>query len=286
MKPNFSVVTPCLNAGEFLDNAIQSVYRQQGVTVEHIVTDGGSTDNTLELLQAHSHLKWTSQKDGGQSDAINRGFLQASGELLGWLNADDYYLPGGLAAIDRAARQHPEADVFYGDCVFVNQGGSIVRSKVEHDFDYKILLHFGCYMPSTATFFRRRLIEGGNLLDIDYGVCMDFEYFTRLAWAGYKFFYVPQFIAAFRWHENNVSLQNTARRRKERLQVQHRFGKRWQSAGVLDLLSYAYRGKRAFWKVLTGNIAREWSLRQMIGRDTLWIERTEALETCANLASL
>ena len=92
-------------------------------------------------------------------------FCARSGDLVGWLNADDYYLPGGLKAIAQAAAEHPEADVFHGDCVFVDGEGSIERSKVEHDFDPDILFYFGCYIPSTATFFRRRVIEQGYLLD-------------------------------------------------------------------------------------------------------------------------
>ncbi len=286
MMPTFSVVTPCLNSGAFLEDAIQSVRRQESVSVEHIVIDGGSSDDTLSLLRSHPHLNWTSQTDGGQSDAINRGFLQAKGELVGWLNADDYYLPMGLEAIAQAAQEDSEADVFYGDCVFVNETGAIVRSKVEHDFDRQILLHFGCYIPSTTTFFRRRLIDAGQLLDCDYRVCMDFEYFARLASLGCKFRYVPQFIAAFRWHEGNVSLKQTTRRRLERLAVQHVYARSGRSERMLDLLCHVYRGKRVLRKLISGNISREWHLRQMVGRDTLWVDRTAALDTCTSLASL
>ena len=102
--------------------------------------------------------------------------------------------------------------------------GRLVRSKVEHDFDSGILMYFGCYIPSTSTFFRRRVIESGLLLDCEYRVCMDFEYFARLAHAGCRFHYVPRFIAAFRWHGSNISLSQAARRAEERRQVQHRFG--------------------------------------------------------------
>ena len=154
--PTLSVITPSFNSGDFIEDAILSVSRQQGVPAEHIVIDSASVDNTIELLQGHPDVQWSSKKDFGQSDAINKGFLRARGELMGWLNADDYYLPGGLEAIARAAEQYPEADVIYGDCLFVDSQGKIVRSKVEHAFDPAILLYFGCYIPLTSTFFRRR----------------------------------------------------------------------------------------------------------------------------------
>ena len=183
-SPALSVITPSYNSAEFIEDAILSVSRQSNVSAEHIVVDGGSTDGTLEILKRQDQVKWSSESDRGQSDAINKGFLRASGALVGWLNADDYYLPGGLATIAKAAEEHPEADVIYGDCVFVDREGKIVRSKVEHEFDRSVLMYFGCYIPSTSTFFRRRVIDSGQLLDCEYRVCMDFEYFARLAHAG------------------------------------------------------------------------------------------------------
>ncbi len=284
--PRISIVTPSFNSGAFLGQAIQSVEQQRGVEVEHIVTDGGSTDNTLQVLQSHDNLRWISEADRGQSDAINKGFRKAIGDLVGWLNADDYYLPGGLAALAQAALEHPECDVFYGDSVFVNEQGSIVRSKVEHDFDEKVLLHFGCYIPSTTTLVRRRVLDGGYLLDCDYRVCMDFEYFLRLAHAGFRFHYVPRFVAAFRWHENNISLHQAVRRRQERLQVQRSYAGQNLSETHLDFLSNVYRAKRLLRKLAGGNLVREWRLRQMSGRDTLWMEHTEGAATCASLACL
>jgi glycosyltransferase involved in cell wall biosynthesis len=115
--PTISIVTPSFNAAAYLEDAILSVSRQGRVAVEHIVTDAVSTDGTLEILRQYPHLRWISEPDRGQSDAINKGFLLAKGELVGWLNADDYYLPGALEAIANAAAAHPEADVIYGDCV-------------------------------------------------------------------------------------------------------------------------------------------------------------------------
>ncbi len=284
--PAISVITPSRNSGAFLEDAILSVARQDGVEVEHIVQDSLSSDNTLEILRRHGGLRWQWESDSGQSDAINRGFLRAQGELMGWLNADDYYLPGGLKAIAQAAAEHPEADVFYGDCVFVNGEGSITRSKVEHDFDHDILLYFGCYIPSTATFFRRRVIEQGHLLDCDFRVCMDFEYFVRLADAGFGFYYIPKFLAAFRWHESNISLQQVERRAFERAEVQRRYGVRVRSGLQLDLLRQGCRAKRVLRKIASGNALRELRIRQQQGENTLWMRDPRAEEICASLACL
>ena len=284
--PVLSVITPSFNAGGFIEDAILSVLHQQDVSVEHVVVDGASTDSTSAIVQRYPGVQCTSEPDGGQSDAINKGFRRAKGDLVGWLNADDYYLPDGLAAIARAAQEHPEADVIYGDCVFVDSSGRIVRSKVEHDFDRDVLMYFGCYIPSTSTFFRRRIIDSGFLLDCDYRVCMDFEYFARLAHAGFRFHYVPYFIAAFRWHQDNVSLKQFARRTEERLLVQRRFGRTAYSQPTLRLLSQAHRGKRLLRKVASGNIARQFWLRQMIGRETRWLDGQAGRDTCRLLASL
>lgn len=285
-SPALSVITPSYNSAEFIEDAILSVSRQSNVSAEHIVVDGGSTDGTLEILKRQDQVKWSSESDRGQSDAINKGFLRASGALVGWLNADDYYLPGGLATIAKAAEEHPEADVIYGDCVFVDREGKIVRSKVEHAFDRSVLMYFGCYIPSTSTFFRRRVIDSGQLLDCEYRVCMDFEYFARLAYQGFIFHYVPRFIAAFRWHDSNVSLKQLDRRAEERRQVQQRFGGITYSSSTLEILSRLHRAKRVLRKAVSGNITRELRLRQMIGHETCWLESEFGRQTCRALASL
>ncbi len=282
--PLISVITPTFNGAPYLEDAILSVQRQSGVAAEHIVIDAASTDGTPEILNRHSHLHWISEPDRGQSDAINKGFLMATGDLVGWLNADDYYLPGALEAIARAAKEHPEADVLYGDCIFVDPGGRIVRSKVEHDFDAQVLLYFGCYIPSTSTFFRRRLIDQGLLLDCDYRVAMDFEFFARLARLGHRFHYVPQFIAAFRWHQDNVSLLNVERRQHERHLVQRATFGCERPAWQLEMHRHWARARRLLHKVRTGNLAREIRIRQRTGFDTNWVRASE-LTSWQDLAS-
>lgn len=284
--PSISVITPSRNSGAYLEDAILSVAEQQGVVVEHLVQDSLSRDNTLAVLRKYPAVRWQWESDCGQSDGINRGFLRAKGDLVGWLNADDYYLPGGLEAIAQAAAEHPEADVFHGDCVFVDDSGSVTRSKVEHAFDRDILYYFGCYIPSTATFFRRRVIERGYLLDCNFRVCMDFEYFVRLADAGFRFHYVPRFIAAFRWHDDNISLTNVERRLYERMEVQRRYGERVRTPLQMELLKHGFRAKRAMRKLASGNAWRELRIRQRRGEPTLWMRDEEVEEACASLACL
>jgi glycosyltransferase involved in cell wall biosynthesis len=272
--PSISVITPNFNGAAYLEDAILSVERQS-ISIEHIVTDAGSTDGTLDILGRHPHLRWLSEPDRGQSDAINKGFLLASGDLVGWLNADDYYLPGALEAIARAAQEHPDADVIHGDCIFVDGSGKVMRSKVEHEFDPQVLLYFGCYIPSTSTFFRRRLIERGLLLDCDYRVAMDFEYFVRLARLGCRFHYVPRFIAAFRWHDDNVSLKNVERRGRERRMVQRAADGHDRPTWELEALRYWARARRLTRKLVSGNYARELQIQRRCGTRTLWMRDSE-----------
>jgi glycosyltransferase involved in cell wall biosynthesis len=281
--PTISVITPSFNSAAYLEDAILSVKRQTGTAIEHIVIDGGSTDGSLDVLHRYAHLRWISEPDRGQSDAINKGFRVARGELVGWLNGDDYYLPKSLEAIARVALAHPEADIIHGDCIFVDESGRIMRSKVEHEFDEEILLYFGCYIPSTATFFRRRLIERGLLLDCQYRVAMDFEYFARLARLGCIFHYVPRFIAAFRWHSNNISLQNLERKAQERRLVQQAATGRAAHTWELTARCQLARARRIARKLTMGNLGREVGIRSKCGFDTRWMRALD-LRPWQNLA--
>lgn len=248
----FSIITPSYNQGRFVRDCIESVRTQAGVEWEHIVQDAGSTDESAAVLKEYPHLKCVFEKDQGMSDGINRGFLRATGDWVMWLNTDDYLLPGTLQKVAAFADKNPEADVIYGEAQFVTEQRQFIRVRREHAFDYGTLLFYGCYIQSTATFIRRRVIDAGHLLDLDYRLCMDFEYYLRLARLGYQFVHMPKPLAAFRWHQNNTSSMQLARRREERLRVQrqhlqltHRA--RWlQNARVLAILYHIFQIKRLF----------------------------------------
>lgn len=253
--PQFSIITPSYNQGRFIRDCIESVKNQTGVTWEHIVQDAGSTDETLEILKEYPHLKVACEKDAGMSDGINRGFLKATGAWVMWLNTDDYLLPGALAKVAEFATKHSETDVIYGEAIFVNEQKQTLRRKREHRFDFKILLYYGCYIMSTATFIKSNIIHAGHLVDVTYRVCMDYEYYVRLSRLGYRFNYLNQALAAFRWHATNTSTTLLQQRRKERLRVQHHHFQLTNSGPppsnrTLTVLYQIYRFKRALLKWL------------------------------------
>jgi len=248
--PKISIVTPSYNQGQFIEDTIQSVLNQNYPNFEHIIIDNCSTDKTIEILKRYPHLDWISEPDRGQSHGLNKGFHRARGEWILWLNADDYYLLGVFERIARAYADHPEFDVIYGEAMFVDKAENQIRIKRDHAFDYKILLYYGCYIASTATSFRRRIFDDGVFLDPSYKVTMDYEYFVRLASMGYRFGFVPAPLAAFRWHDSNISSRFATRRRYERLTVQRQYGGlKWMKSDALrvkcfDGLARFYQGKR------------------------------------------
>lgn len=219
-RMKFSIVTPSFNQGRFLPDCLHSVRSQTGVEVEHIVTDAGSTDETLEVLKRYPEVMWTSEPDKGMSDGINKGFVKATGDWVMWLNCDDYLLPGALEKVAAHIRNHADASVIHGDCVFVNEDKSVIRRKLDHSVDEKTLLFVGCFIPSTSTFFKREIISSGHLLDLSYKVCMDWEYYLRLLRAGYRFSYIPEALAGFRWHGSNTSVVHLQRGYEEAAKLQ------------------------------------------------------------------
>jgi glycosyltransferase involved in cell wall biosynthesis len=245
----FSIITPSFNQGRFIRDCIESVRAQAGVDWEHLVMDAGSTDETVAVLKEYPHLQWVSEADRGMCDGINKGFLRATGDWVMWLNADDYLLPGTLAKVAAHAHRHPGADVIYGEAQFVTEQKNFIRVRREHAFDYNTLLFYGCYIQSTATFLRRSIVTAGHLLDLRYKVCMDFEYYLRLSHAGLRFSFLPEPLAAFRWHGENTSARQIQRRQEERLEVQRRFlklrGQSWLGATwILALLKCVFQARR------------------------------------------
>ena len=210
--PKISIVTPSFNQAEFIEEALLSVRAQNYPNVEHIVVDGASKDQTVEILRRYSampgweHLHWISEPDRGQSDAVNKGFRMATGSIIGWMNSDDRYRQGCFATVAKRFTEHPKADVLYGDYTWMDEAGHIKNIRREIEFSRFILsYHRVLYVATVSTFFRRRLFEEENWLDASLQYCMDYDFFLRLAEKGYRFEHVPALLADFRWHSQSKS---------------------------------------------------------------------------------
>jgi glycosyltransferase involved in cell wall biosynthesis len=268
--------------GVFVEDAIRSVQCQGYPNFEHIIVDACSSDNTLEILKRYPHVRWISEKDRGQSDGLNKGFRMATGDIVGWLNADEYYLPGAFRAVAHAHNANPQVDVFYGDGISVDIKGRVLGVKPSHSFDYAVLLYYGCFIGTVATFFRRTIFEQELFIDVDYKVVMDFEYFVRLALSTKSFRYIRSLIGAFRWTGTNASLQ-TEKRRQERLRVQRTFSRLKLPDFGYDGLSYVFRAKRILLKVMNESYHRELKGRRHAGKQTDWFQSEQGVATCAAL---
>lgn len=180
MSAALSVVTPSLDQADYLRAAVESVL-SQGVPVEYIVQDGGSRDGSLEILRGYSgRLRFASQPDGGQAQAVNAGFRSAHGDVLGWLNSDDLYEPGACAAALRAFEADVDLDLVYGDAEHVDAQGASLGAYPTEDWSAARLAESCCVCQPTV-FLRRRVLERFGLLDERLRYCMDYEYWLRLA---------------------------------------------------------------------------------------------------------
>jgi len=217
-----SIVTPSFNQSKFIEEALLSVKQQACPCLEHIIIDGASTDGTVEILERYSarpgwqHLRWISEPDRGQTDALNKGFRMASGNIVGWLNSDDRYRPGCFATVAREFADYSEADVVYGDYTWMDEKGRVKRVRREIEFSPFVLsYHRVLYIASVSTFFRRRIFDEGNWLNPSFEYAMDYDLFLRLASRGHKFHHVRSILADFRWHSESKSTIATQKQRAD-----------------------------------------------------------------------
>lgn len=225
-----SVITPSFNQGKFVDRCFNSVKRQLGkFSVEHIILDNCSTDQTQIALKNYQNnpgsvdVRIFVEPDKGQTYAINKGFSLATGDIICWLNTDEYYADDCLVIVSDYFAKHPKVDVLFGDCDFVNENGLLVKQKREYFFSKSMLLYYGCFIPSCATFARRKIIDSGLFLDSQFRVTMDFDWYTRIVAAKFIFAHINCRLAYFTWHDSNISSTQVARRKIERRLVQNRY---------------------------------------------------------------
>jgi glycosyltransferase involved in cell wall biosynthesis len=207
-NPLVSVVTPSYNALPFIIDTIKSVQLQDYPTIEHIVIDGSSVDGTREVLKQHPHLIWISEPDKGQSEAINKGFRMARGEIIGWLNADDTYRPGAVSCAVEYLQAHPDVDLVYTDVQVIDEHDQPVRLARSGPFSFEEIL-INNMVKQPTIFMRKKVIDSLGGVDEDLHYVMDYEFWLR-AGRLFNLQYLPgEIFANFRYCRGTKSYEET-----------------------------------------------------------------------------
>ena len=242
-QPLVSIITPSFNQARYIEATIRSVLSQDYPNIEYIIVDGGSTDETVAIIKKHtlesdsllsvqkqasaiqsrSIAWWVSEKDKGQTDAINTGFARATGQILAWLNSDDTYEPGAISAAVKYLQEHPEVGMVYGDCNYINEDGRVIGKFGSAQTDYRLLRQGYAHIPQQTMFFRADLWKQVGPLDPSFYFAMDYDLWTRLA-ARTVLQYVPQLWANFRLHTSGKTIAADDRCWPEMIRVHYRDG--------------------------------------------------------------
>lgn len=223
--PLVSIVTPSFNQAPYLERTIRSILGQDYPNIEYLIVDGGSTDGSLEIIKGYSDQLdwWVSEKDAGQTDAINKGFSHAKGEILAWLNSDDTYEPGAIASAVGRLQQHLEAGMVYGDANLIDENDQVIGRFPARQTDYARLRRGFVHIPQQTAFFRAALWKQVGPLDPSFYFAMDYDLWVRLARLS-RLIYFPETWANFRLHSTGKSVVDDDRCWPEMLRVHYRDG--------------------------------------------------------------
>jgi glycosyltransferase involved in cell wall biosynthesis len=222
--PKISIVTPSYNQAQFLERTILSVLNQNYPNLEYIIIDGGSMDGSVEIIKKYEKYLtyWISEKDKGQSHAINKGFQKSTGEILAWLNSDDTYLPEALYKVVKSFEQNPEADLIFGNIYFINENGKEIGELRFTRFDFDTLIYEGGNLHQTGTFWTRNIYKRVGGINPNYKFCMDYDFFCKVAEMG-RLFYIKDYFANFRIHTNAKSSTINTIGHKEHKEIMMRY---------------------------------------------------------------
>ncbi|MHC1740449.1 MAG: glycosyltransferase family 2 protein [Anaerolineaceae bacterium] len=221
-----SIITPSFNQGKYLAETMGSVLRQDYSHLEYIVIDGASTDNSVEILRSFEKelAYWRSEPDKGQTEAINKGFAQAKGQIFAWINSDDTYNPGAVSQAVQYLHDHPDVGVVYSDLNFIDEDSRVIGKFPAAQTDLARLRRGYVHVPQPAAFFRAELWKQVGPLDDSFFFAMDYDLWVRLAKIS-KLQYLPGKVwANFRLHAGAKTVDADARCWPEMLRVHYRDG--------------------------------------------------------------
>ncbi len=252
--PLVSVITPSFNQASFIRETIESILTQDYPNIEHIVVDGGSTDGTLEILRSYSNLggrfRYISESDNGQSHAINKGLNMASGQIIGWLNSDDTYLPGAISKVVEMFRDRPHYAMVYGKAYYINESSQTTGSFNVQPFDKEKLFET-CIICQPAAFIQREIFARMGGVDESLHFCMDYDLWIRIS-KQYPVGYIDDYLANSRLHAACKSIVS------------------WADVGVPEIVKTClkhYRSISGTWITefmrVNGHLGPHWLLQQM-----------------------
>jgi glycosyltransferase involved in cell wall biosynthesis len=243
--PRITVVTPSYNQAQFLEQTILSVIGQEYPNLEYFLMDGGSNDGSFDIIKKYEkHFDyWQSEKDGGQTAAINAGFARSTGEILCWLNSDDMFMPGALLKIGKIFQSISEPTVIFGNCLhFYEKSAKARGSDVVSDHKaYK--LELSDYVIQPSSFWAKSTFENVGILDETYNFGMDWEWFLRAKQKGVKFVPIPDYLSLYRIHDAHKSGSGSAKRDDEIVKLYRAYANEKIVKAFLKLNKYMTRYK-------------------------------------------
>lgn len=246
--PSISVITPSFNQARFILKNIESVLEQGLEDFEHIVIDGGSTDGTVELLKLYPHLMWVSEPDRGQSDALNKAMAMSRGEVIAWINSDDFYAPGALKAVRDFFVAHPAARLVCGNTVRVDEQGQLTRQAPPKLERWKLLSPWkgqtGIFQQ--GIFFHREVYDRCGPFDVALNYAMDYDFFLR-ATQLYPIHYISADLGCFRVYDESKTGRGWEPFQREVDLVLTRYVRRMRGSAAARWCTfrfYLYRARR------------------------------------------
>ena len=225
-SPLVSIITPSFNQARYLEATIQSVLEQDYPRIEYIIVDGGSSDGSVDVIKKYAGRLawWVSEQDKGQTDAINKGFNRASGEILAWLNSDDTYNPGAVSAAVKYLTENPDVAMVYANCNYINEQGGVIGKFNSAQTDHRRLREGYVHIPQQTMFFRANYWKELGPLDPSFYFAMDYDLWTRIAARAPIKYLAGQTWANFRIHTSGKTTSADDRCWPEMLRVHYRDG--------------------------------------------------------------